>query len=77
MTVANRLSERPDLTVAVIEAGGDERHNPNVTSVAGFGLAFNTSIDWQYEMTAQTYANDRVIEYHAGKALGGTSTING
>lgn len=77
LTIANRLSERPDLTIAVIEAGGDERNNPNVTSVAGFGLAFNTPIDWQYETTAQTHAGNRVIEYHSGKALGGTSTING
>lgn len=77
LTVANRLSETPGVTVAVIEAGGDERNNPNVTSVAGFGLSYGTSIDWQYHTAPQAYANNQEIDYHAGKALGGTSTING
>ncbi|KAF9885600.1 hypothetical protein FE257_012806 [Aspergillus nanangensis] len=77
LTVANRLSETPGIRVAVIEAGGDERNNPNVTGVSGFGLGFNTAVDWQYETTAQVYANNQAIVYHAGKALGGTSTING
>ncbi|KAL5356135.1 GMC oxidoreductase-domain-containing protein [Aspergillus floccosus] len=77
LTVANRLSETPGVTVVVIEAGGDERNNPNVTSVAGFGLSFGTSIDWLYHTAPQVYGNDQAIEYHAGKALGGTSAING
>jgi choline dehydrogenase len=77
LTVANRLSETSGVTVAVIEAGGDERNNPNVTSVAGFGLSYGTSIDWQYHTAPQAYATNQEIDYHAGKALGGTSTING
>jgi choline dehydrogenase-like flavoprotein len=77
LTVANRLSEIPSITVAVIEAGGEVFNNPNVTNVDGFTLALGTDIDWQYESTNQTYAEGRQIAYHAGKALGGTSTING
>ncbi|KAL4813316.1 hypothetical protein BDW67DRAFT_192934 [Aspergillus spinulosporus] len=79
LAVANRLSEIPNITVAVIEAGKDEGKNPNVTSVEGFGgsTGLNTAIDWLYATTEQTYAGGRVLEYHAGKAWGGTSTING
>jgi choline dehydrogenase-like flavoprotein len=77
LAVANRLSEIASITVAVIEAGDSVANNPDVTNVDGFTLAFNKSIDWQYESTRQTSANGRILLYHAGKALGGTSTING
>ncbi|KAF3024920.1 hypothetical protein E8E14_013026 [Neopestalotiopsis sp. 37M] len=75
--VANRLSSDPNLTVLVIEPGLDERTNPNVTSVLGFLTAFNTSIDWAYNITPQAGLGGRDLQYHAGKAWGGTSTING
>lgn len=77
LTVANRLSELPHITVAVIEAGEDVSHNPNVTSVDGFTTTLGTSIDWQYTSTNQYHAAGQSIAYHSGKALGGTTTING
>ncbi|CZR66327.1 related to alcohol oxidase [Phialocephala subalpina] len=77
LTVANRLSELPHITVALIEAGGDASTNPNVTSVDGFTTALGTSIDWQYTSTNQSHAAGQTIAYHSGKALGGTTTING
>jgi choline dehydrogenase len=79
LAVANRLSKIPNISVAVIEAGRDEGKNPNVTSVEGFGgsTGLKTAIDWLYATTEQMYAGGRVLEYHAGKAWGGTSTING
>ncbi|KAI0603127.1 glucose oxidase [Biscogniauxia sp. FL1348] len=77
LVLANRLSEDPNVRVAVIEPGADVRNNPNVTDVSAFTVAFNTSIDWQYVTTPQPGAGNRSIAYHAGKAIGGTSTING
>ncbi|KAI0127401.1 GMC oxidoreductase [Xylariales sp. AK1849] len=77
LVVANRLSADPSITVAVVEPGGDERTNPNVTSVLGYLTAFNTSIDWQYSIVPQSGLQGRDMQYHAGKAIGGTSTING
>jgi choline dehydrogenase len=77
LVVASRLSEHANVTVAVIEPGGDQRANPNVTRVDAYGRAFNTSVDWQYKTAVQGYSGQRVLEYHAGKAIGGTSTING
>ncbi|PQE04602.1 Glucose oxidase protein [Rutstroemia sp. NJR-2017a BBW] len=76
LVVANRLSAL-NVTVAIIEAGASVRNNSNVTRVDGFTLALNTPIDWQYQSTNQSYAGGQTIGYHAGKALGGTSTLNG
>lgn len=77
LLLANRLSEDPKIQVAVIEPGGDVRNNPNVTDVTAFTRAFDTEIDWQYTTTPQAGANNNPIPFHAGKAIGGTSTING
>jgi len=77
LVVANRLSEDPSITVAVVEAGADERNNPNVTRTDGFFLGLGTHIDWGYPSAPQKYASNRTLTFSAGKALGGTTTING
>lgn len=77
LVIANRLSEDTYASVAVIEAGDLVWNNTNVTSVTGYGAAFGTEIDWQYESSPQTYALNESQTLRAGKALGGTSTING
>lgn len=76
LVVANRLSEVPSVTVAVIEPGSDERDNANVTTTV-FGAGLNTPVDWLYSTVKQFGAGDRPLDLHAGKAWGGTSTING
>ncbi|KAF2969249.1 hypothetical protein GQX73_g4370 [Xylaria multiplex] len=76
LVLANRLSADPEIRVAVIEPGEDVRTNPNVTDPALFTIAYGTSIDWQYSTTPQPAAGNRIIPWHAGKAIGGTSTIN-
>lgn len=77
LLLANRLSENPNITVAVIEPGEDTRNNPNVTDPGNFVVPFDTSIDWSYPSTAQPGAANRSFDFHSGKAIGGTSTING
>ncbi|KAI1818794.1 GMC oxidoreductase [Poronia punctata] len=77
LVVANRLSENPGWRVAVIEPGQDVRDNANVTDVGRFMAAFGTEIDWDYTTTPQAGAGNRSLSWHAGKAIGGTSTING
>ncbi|KAL1870108.1 hypothetical protein Plec18167_007626 [Paecilomyces lecythidis] len=77
LVVANRLSEQKDVKVLVIEAGDSVYNNPNVTDTAGYGKAFGTEIDWAYETVNQEYAGDHTTIVRAGKAIGGTSTING
>lgn len=76
LVIANRLSEL-NVTVAVIEAGDYAYNNTDVTNPSGYGLAFGSAIDWAYQTTSQAYAGDKVQTLRAGKAIGGTSTING
>lgn len=79
LLLANRLSADPSTTVLVIEPGQDVRNNPNVTIPANFlsGSLANTSIDWAYLTEPQRGAANRTLELHSGRALGGSSTING
>ncbi|KAK7533433.1 hypothetical protein IWX49DRAFT_319490 [Phyllosticta citricarpa] len=77
LVVANRLSELKNVSVAVVEAGGSVYNNVNVTNTNGYGLAFGSEIDWAYETVNQTFAGGNKQTLRAGKALGGTSTING
>jgi hypothetical protein len=76
LVIANRLSEL-NVTVAVIEAGDSQLNNVNVSNPSGYGLAFGTEIDWAYQTTGQAYAGNTTQTMRAGKAIGGTSTING
>ncbi|XHG05052.1 hypothetical protein AWENTII_008302 [Aspergillus wentii] len=77
LVVANRLSEASDVSVLVIEAGASVLHDDDVTNAEGYGLSFGSAIDWQYETVNQTHAGGAQQVLRAGKALGGTSTING
>ncbi|KAI2476626.1 Cellobiose dehydrogenase [Pyrenophora tritici-repentis] len=81
LLIANRLSADSNITVAVIEAGDSAYNNPNVTyvpkSLLEYGLFIGTSIDWGYMTVPQKYAENRELNYWAGKALGGSTTING
>ncbi|KAL5113210.1 hypothetical protein ACEQ8H_008917 [Pleosporales sp. CAS-2024a] len=77
LVVASRLSENPKVSVLVIETGPDVRHDSFVTS-GGFNFGnYNHTINWEYNSTAQAGANDRVLAYRAGKAVGGSSIVNG
>ncbi|KAJ5651972.1 hypothetical protein N7507_009398 [Penicillium longicatenatum] len=77
LVIANRLSERKDFTVAVIEAGESVLNNFNVSTPYGYGKSFDTPIDWAYQTEEQKYAGGKKQTMRAGKAIGGTSTING
>lgn len=79
LLLANRLSADPNTTVLVIEPGQDVRNNPNVTIPANFlsGALANTTLDWAYLTEPQRGAANRTLELHSGRALGGSSTING
>ena len=77
LVVANRLTESANITVLVIEAGDSVFNNADVTNPDGYGKALGTAIDWQYPIVAQKYAGNSKHTARAGKAVGGTSTING
>jgi len=77
LVVANRLSARSGVSVAVIEPGDDLRNDPNVTSIDFNFANFNTSINFQYTSIKDPRLGDRSFTYRAGKAIGGTSSVNG
>lgn len=77
LVLANRLSADPSVTVAVIEAGADERYNPLVTDVEGLFLGIGSALDWGYPSAPQKYAFNRTLTYSGGKGLGGSTLING
>ncbi|MEC7488204.1 MAG: GMC family oxidoreductase N-terminal domain-containing protein [Pseudomonadota bacterium] len=75
-TLANRLTEDPDVSVLVIEAGGSER-NPLITIPLGWGkILFDRLFDWGYFTEPETEFDNRKVECARGKVIGGSSSIN-
>ncbi|KAK0212179.1 aryl-alcohol oxidase precursor [Desarmillaria ectypa] len=75
--LANRLTEQPDISVLVLEAG-QPTADILVTQVPFFcTLATpNTSLDWNFTTTSQPGLNGRALPFPRGLGLGGTSAIN-
>lgn len=78
--VASRLSEDPSVTVLLLEAGGDGSLLTEVPGALVFGLG-NPDLDWNYQtepMEGSCLAmKGRKCNWHRGRSIGGTSTING
>jgi choline dehydrogenase len=77
LLLANRLSQDANYTVAIIDPGADERDNPNVVDPLGWLGLTGTSVYWNYSSIPQEKLGGRVLEYDAGRGIGGTSLING
>jgi choline dehydrogenase len=75
--VANRLSEDPNVSVCLLEAGGYD-WNPFIHIPAGFMKTFyDGSVNWKYDMEVGDWTGGRRIYAPRGKTLGGSSSING
>ena len=74
-TIANRLSENPDHSILLIEAGGKD-WRPEIHIPAAYSRLHNSSVDWAYKTTPQPGVNNRIIHQPRGKALGGSSSTN-
>lgn len=75
--LAARLSENPDVSVLLIEAGGSNRHW-SVDMPLGVGVALaNPRRTWNFHTVPQQNLAGRRIEQPRGKMLGGTSSVNG
>ncbi|CAJ2504171.1 Uu.00g115650.m01.CDS01 [Anthostomella pinea] len=74
------LSENPDITVCVLEAGGDGRKDNNITNPELRGTIQHTQYDWQFWTLPQPGLDDNgtagAQPVPRGKALGGTSAMN-
>jgi len=47
-TVAARLAENSSLTILLIEAGADDRTNPEVFDIYEYSVAFGGPLDWAW-----------------------------
>src|SRR5919109_3618627 len=73
--LANRLSEDPNVSVLLLEAGGPDT-NDLVHLPAAFPALYRTAQDWDHSTVYEPHANDRRIYLPRGKVLGGSSSIN-
>ena len=75
--LANRLSADPNVTVALLEAGGRDT-NPWIHIPAGYYRnVLNPNITWQFTSGPEPHLDGRMINWPRGRVLGGTSAING
>lgn len=74
--VANRLSEDPNTSVCLIEAGGDARSFLVQLPVGFFGMLLREKYDWAYEQEPDTSLDGRSWVWSAGRMLGGGSSLN-
>ncbi len=77
--LANRLSENPNITVLLLEAGGVDSfwdwriHMPAALAYPMSGSRYN----WNYYTEPEPHLGNRIMHCPRGKVLGGSSTING
>lgn len=73
--LANRLSENPQNSVLLIEAGGkDSKFEIHIP--AGYAKLHKSKVDWGYWTEPQEFLQNRKIYLPRGKALGGSSSTN-
>jgi GMC oxidoreductase len=73
--VARRLAENPDVSVLLLEAGGDD-DVPEVMEPDQWSMNLGSERDWNFQAQPNPHLNGRAIPMDMGKVLGGGSSIN-
>ena len=73
--LANRLTEDPDITVLLLEAGGGDG-NPLFHMPAGFAKMTKGVASWGWSTVPQRHMKNRVLRFTQARIIGGGSTIN-
>ena len=73
--LANRLSEDPSTTVALLEAGSSD-WNPMIHIPGGIPFLMGPRVNWRFFTVPQVGLDNRRVWYPQGKTLGGSSAIN-
>ena len=73
--LAARLSEDPDVSVLLLEAGGPDTKE-NIHVPLGYLQLQRTDVDWDYVSAPEPGCGGRRIALPRGKVLGGSSSIN-
>ncbi len=75
--LASRLSEKPEISVALIEAGGSD-NSVFVKMPSALAIPMHTKrFNWGFNSVSEPHLGGRVIPCYRGKGLGGSSSING
>ncbi|KAI0742838.1 GMC oxidoreductase [Daedaleopsis nitida] len=74
--LASRLSENPDITVLLLEAGKPQEDDILSRIPMAAAKMFRGPSDWNYETTSQKELGDRKLHWARGKILGGSSSMN-
>ncbi|HLX01958.1 MAG TPA: GMC family oxidoreductase N-terminal domain-containing protein [Trinickia sp.] len=75
--LANRLTEDPDVSVLLLEAGGKDDYHWIHIPVGYLYCIGNPRTDWLYKTQPEAGLNGRALSYPRGRVLGGSSSING
>ena len=73
--LAARLSEDPDVSVLLLEAGPPDA-NQNIHVPLGYLKLARTEVDWDYNSAPEPHCDGRRIGLPRGKVLGGSSSTN-
>jgi choline dehydrogenase len=73
--LASRLTERPDTSVLLIEAGPPDRKR-EIHIPAAFSKLFRSEVDWNFSTEPQEHLKGRKLYWPRGKMLGGSSSMN-
>src|SRR5882762_11670222 len=73
--VARRLSQNPEVSVLLLEAGGSD-DVPSVVEASQWPLNLGSERDWDFRSEPNPHLNGRSIPLNMGKVLGGGSSIN-
>jgi choline dehydrogenase len=73
--VARRLAENPNVSVLLLEAGGDD-DIPSISEASSWPANLGSERDWSFQSQPSSYLNGRTIPLSMGKTLGGGSSIN-
>jgi choline dehydrogenase len=73
--LANRLSENPNVSVLLLEAGMPDRKT-EIHIPGAYGNLHRTDVDWQFWSEPQEHVDNRKIYLPRGKVLGGSSSTN-
>jgi len=73
--VARRLADNPEVSVLLLEAGGDD-DVPSVKEANRWFENFGTERDWKFVAQPNPHLNGRAMPLPMGRVLGGGSSIN-
>ncbi|EGO01347.1 hypothetical protein SERLA73DRAFT_159774 [Serpula lacrymans var. lacrymans S7.3] len=77
LCLAARLTEDPNVTVLLLEAGVENLDDPMITLSAQYGSHFGQkAYDWGFQTTPQKSCDGAQFFWPRGKLLGGSSAIN-